>query len=118
MSLAESPKKHVSPRWPVVVLVVLAIALPMTIGILKINALTAWRYTSDLFTVDTLLQETLRGNFTVEFAYGRQFGDHACLIFLALLPLKWALGTKMIFLLALLPAIVFAVCGAIVFNCV
>src|SRR5687768_18401136 len=105
MSLAESVKQEDSPRWPALLLACLALGLLIVISVLKINALTAWRYTSDLFTVDTLLQETLRGNFAMEFAYGRQFGDHACLIFLAMLPLKWLLGAKMVHLLVVLPAI-------------
>src|SRR5687768_9310987 len=106
-----------SPRWPALLVALLALALCITIGVLKINALMTWRYTSDLFTVDMLLQETLRGNFMMEFAYGRQFGDHACLIFLAFLPIKWLLGTKMMFLLVLLPVVTFAICGVILFKC-
>jgi hypothetical protein len=103
-------------RAPEIVVALIAIALPALIGFLKINALIAWRYTSDLFHIDLVLQETLRGYFTMDFAYGRQFGDHACLIFLLLLPVKFALGKFMVFLLVLLPAITLSLCGVILFT--
>src|SRR5688572_32726086 len=71
-------------RWLLALLVVLS--LP-TIGLtiwLKCDAMASWRYTSDMFIADTMLQETLRGHFVVEYTYGRQFGDHALLILLFL----------------------------------
>ena len=63
--------------WPELMLAALAILLPALIGVLKIGALTTWQCTSDLFTHDGMLQETLRGHFFMEYAYGRQLGDHA-----------------------------------------
>ena len=104
--------------WLTIVVVTLALLLLTTISILKINALYAWRYTSDLFGVDLLLQETLKGHFALEYTYGRQLGDHACLIFLALLPFKWLLGKHMVVLMILLPAITLAICGIILFRAI
>ncbi|NKB63337.1 MAG: hypothetical protein GKR95_14865 [Gammaproteobacteria bacterium] len=76
------------------------------IGDLKLTALYRWFYTSDVFTYNQLMGETLKGNFGLEYTYGNQFGDHAYFIFLALLPLKWALGRYMVdFFILLTPAI-------------
>jgi hypothetical protein len=103
-------------RWPLVLTIALGLTLALAIGYLKLSALYAWRYTSDLFTIDLMLQETLKGHFALEYTYGRQLGDHALLILFALLPIKWVLGKYMVALLVLLPAISFAVCGLIFFR--
>jgi hypothetical protein len=105
-------------RWPVLLITLIGLLLAAFIALLKIKALFAWRYTSDLFTIDLMLQETLKGHFALEYTYGRQLGDHACLILLGLLPFKWLLGQHMVILLILLPPIVFAVCGIILFRAI
>lgn len=77
----------------------LAIVFSVAIGYLKVDALHAWRYTSDLFSYDTILQETLRGHLGLEFTYGNTFGDHAYIFLLLLLPLKLLLQNRMVELL-------------------
>jgi hypothetical protein len=77
----------------------LAIVFSAAIGYLKSDSLHAWKYTSDLFTYDTVLQETLRGHLGLEFNYGNTFGDHAYIFLLLLLPLKLLLQNRMVELL-------------------
>ncbi len=107
-----------APRWQTLLLAALAIAVVATVSILKFNALFSWRYTSDLFTTDVMLQETLRGHFALEFTYGCQFGDHACLLTLAWLPIKWLLGKDMVYFLILVSPITLLGSGAVLFAAV
>src|SRR5215218_902183 len=85
-----------------VLLIIFSLAISSFTIWLKANALINWRYTSDMFVVDSMLQETLRGHFVVEYTYGRQFGDHALLILLLLIPIKWVLGKHMVWFLILI----------------
>jgi len=64
--------------------------------------------------VDTMLQETLRGHFIVEYTYGRQFGDHALLILLPLIPIKALAGKHMVWLLILISPLVLLASGWII----
>lgn len=84
-------------------------------GALKLDRLFSWKYTSDLFTFDQILQEMLRGHIGLEYTYANPFGDHAYLILFALLPFKLILGKYTIVLLTLLGPIVYGVMGVIVF---
>jgi hypothetical protein len=107
-----SPKQPQSDaRWLMALLIVWSLAITgFTIG-LKCHALANWRYTSDMFVVDTMLQETLRGHFIVEYTYGRQFGDHALLILLPLIPIKWLAGKHMVWLLILISPLMLLISG-------
>ncbi len=80
-------------------------------AVVKLRSLHDWQYTSDLFLYDRMLAETLRGRFGVEYAYGRQFGEHAYLSLLLLLPAKLALGGRFPELLVVLAPLAYA-CGA------
>lgn len=75
---------------------------------MKLKGLAEWRYTSDLFTFDQMLQQTLHGRFGLEYTYGNQFGDHAWLTMLALLPIKAVAGARMAGILLLLGPVTFA----------
>ena len=79
--------------------------------LLKLRALHYWQYTSDLFTFDQMLGETLRGRFGLEYTYGDQFGEHAYLTLLLLLPLKLALKTRFVYVLAALTPLAYGACG-------
>src|SRR3954447_24797505 len=96
----------------------LAVALPTVVGFLKISAMLSWRYTSDIFSHDAMIQETLRGHFMMDFAYGCEFGDHAYWILLLLLPVKLLIGQRMVFLTVLLTPITFGICGVFIFACI
>jgi hypothetical protein len=104
-------------RWSLIFTALLATIAPALAGIIKIGALAGWRYTSDLFLADLLLQESLRGHLGLDFCYGSQFGDHAYLLLLVLVPVKYVLGGKMIFLLVLLPPLTLLICGVVVYRC-
>src|SRR5437762_82004 len=101
-----------------VALAVLALLIAVTAIALKFAALHAWRYSSDLFTFDLMLQETLRGHFALEYTYGRETGEHACLILLLLLPVKWLVGKHMVYVLLGIAPAIFLVCGAILYAAV
>ncbi len=105
-------------RWLLVLLTIFALFVPAFTIFLKFNALKNWRYTSDLFVIDTMLQETLRGHFMMEYTYGCQFGDHACLILLLGVPIKWLVGQHMTSVLILVSPLTQLICGAILFSCV
>ena len=81
----------------------------------KLNALYSWLYTSDLFMYDQLLNETLKGNFGLEFTYGNQFGEHAYIFVLLLLPLKLLLGSYMVTFLVIMTPVVFSITGFLLF---
>src|SRR5208337_4347487 len=78
---------------------------------IKLQALDNWLFSSDLFSYDTMLQETLKGNFAVEYTYANFFGDHAYISFLLMLPLKILLGRHMVHLLVLLSPLFYLACG-------
>jgi hypothetical protein len=123
MTAVAAPQPHSSPtelsaaRHGAARLPLLALLIVFSLGItgftiwLKTNALINWRYTSDMFVVDSMLQETLRGHFVVEYTYGRQFGDHALLILLVLIPIKWLLGKHMVWFLILISPLMLLVAG-------
>jgi hypothetical protein len=105
-------------RWFLALLIALALFVPAFTIFLKLNALYNWRYTSDLFVIDTMLQETLRGHFMMEYTYGCQFGDHACLILLLAVPIKWIIGSHMTSVLVLVSPVTQFVCGIDFFTCI
>lgn len=41
---------------------------------------------------DQMMSDTIRGNFGLEYTYGNQFADHAYLITLIFLPIKFLFG--------------------------
>ena len=64
-----------------------------------------------MFSYDTMLQETLKGFFSMEYTYGSLFGDHASIILLVFLPIKLILGKQMIFFLLLLTPLMYLLGG-------
>jgi hypothetical protein len=80
----------------------------------KLNALVAWRYTSDLFNFDQMLQQTMHGRFGLEYTYGNMFGDHAYLSLLVLVPVKAFAGAGMAGILLLCGPLAF-VLGLVAF---
>src|SRR5256885_1124100 len=115
------PVEHEAPagarraaRWLLALLVIVSLAITGFTIAIKCHALANWRYTSDMFVVDTMLQETLRGHFIVEYTYGRQFGDHALLILLPLIPIKALAGKHMVWLLILISPLTLLASGWII----
>ena len=102
-------------RWPAVALAILGLSLATILTVLKFGALSSWRYTSDLFVTDLMLQETLRGHFALEYTYGCQFGDHACLMLLLFLPIKWLLRKHMVWFLIMVTPATLLLSGAVLF---
>lgn len=100
------------------ILLALALLIAATIGTLKIGALKTWRFSSDLFTHDAMFRETLRGHFGMEYAYGKQLGDHAYLIYAFFLPLKAILGQHMATAMTLFAPITMVLTGIFVYGCV
>ncbi|MCI5158091.1 MAG: hypothetical protein D3906_06540 [Candidatus Electrothrix sp. AUS1_2] len=86
------------------------------IGYAKYIILISYGYTSDIFIYDQVLQETLRGNFGLEFTYGNQFGDHALVFLLLLLPLKKIFSGNMIYLLISMGPVLYGLVGIILFR--
>ncbi|HVT04172.1 MAG TPA: hypothetical protein VHL58_12460 [Thermoanaerobaculia bacterium] len=78
------------------------------LAVMKVALLRNWQYTSNLFVYDQMLENTLRGHFGLEYTNGNQFGDHASLAILTLLPLKAILGRWMPALLVVLGPAIFA----------
>ena len=68
----------------------------------KLMVLFSHGYTSDMFSFDQGMQESFRGNLSLEYFYGRFLGDHAYWFLILLLPLKALLGKHMVMLLILL----------------
>lgn len=87
--------------------VLLATAAFLAIVYLKHDTYRNWRYEYDLFSFNTAITETARGNIGLDFEYGNTFGDHAYLFVLLLAPLKFVLGTRMIYLLLVLSAVAY-----------
>ena len=104
LSLIRSPRL-LNRSWIVLLLLFFA-----GLAYLKITGLENWFYSSDMFTYDQLMQQTLNGYFGLEYTYGNQFGDHTYYIFLLLLPVKLLLGKYMIYFLALLSILVHCLC--------
>ncbi len=122
-SYAASPKSQ-QPlfRWlmdgkflPASIFMLLAVLSGALIGYLKADSLHIWRYTSDLFICDTVLQESARGFIGRDFTYGNVFGDHTYLFLLPLIPLKVLLSSKMVYLLVLLGPLSYVVSSIIFF---
>ena len=86
----------------ILLFLLLSILVSGAIGYLKLESLMKWGYTSDLFSFDTVLSETLRGHVGVEFTFGNTFGDHAYVFLFFLLPIKLLLQANMVRLLVLL----------------
>ncbi len=110
----QSRDSRLNPRRTLLALThafVLAVALGLAAFVcwLKVGSLDAWRYTSDLFTYDQVLAETLAGHFGLEYTYGNTFGDHAYPFLLLFLPLKLLLGKRMVVALLLLPPVAYVV---------
>jgi hypothetical protein len=97
-------------------LTALAVGLGLLASAVKLRALASWQYSSDLFTFDQAMAETLRGHFMLEFTDGRELGEHAHLIFLALLPLKLLLGGQFPRFLVAVSPLAFAVCGLVLYR--
>ena len=91
------------------IFIIIILAIAAGVAYLKLNSLFAWRYTSDLFTYDQILQETLAGNFGLEFTFGNGFGDRAYTCLFLMLPLKMILGEQMVVFLSLLGPITYFV---------
>lgn len=100
---------------PVYFFVIIAILSTVIIGYLKVDSFRSWRYTSDLFTYDTAIQETARGFFGLEFTYCNVFGDHAYLFLLLLTPLKLFLKSRMIYVLLLLGPLAYCISNIVFF---
>lgn len=79
----------------------IAILISVVIGYVKVDANNSWRYTSDLFSYNTVIHENARGNWGLEFTYGNAFGDHAYFFLILLTPFKYLLQDKIIGLLVL-----------------
>ncbi len=92
-----------------------AILLAGAAACYKLLALHYWRYPGDIFLVEQLLTETLRGNFGLEFAFGK-FGCHYYFFLLLLLPFKMLLGSNMLLLLVVLPVILHLATSIIIFS--
>ncbi len=99
---------HGRRRWPLPAVIVALAGAAVAASAVKLKGLAEWRYTSDLFTFDQMLQQTLHGRFGLEYTYGNQFGDHAWLTMLALLPVKAVAGARMASILLLLGPLTFA----------
>lgn len=82
----------------------LGILLIVTCLVLKYKLMVLFNhgYTSDMFSFDQGMQESFRGNLSLEYFYGRFLGDHAYWFLVLLLPLKALLGQQMVILLVLL----------------
>jgi hypothetical protein len=92
-------------------LILILLGIFAWISIIKIQALNNWLFSSDLYSYDTLLQETLKGNFAVEYTYATLFGDHAYFSFLLFLPIKIFLAKNFVYLLVLITPICYVACG-------
>lgn len=91
------------------------LCMATVIILLKIHACNACLYSSDLYSFDTFLQETLKGNFGLEYTYANAFGDHAYITLLLLLPFKMLLGPNMVQALVAITPLFFALSGIILF---
>ena len=92
----------------------IATALTLTISYYKLLTLYSWLYSGHVFLADQILTETLKGNFGLEFAFGK-FGCHYYFFFLFLLPFKIILAEKMVFMLILLPIFFYFATASILF---
>ncbi|HYX10312.1 MAG TPA: hypothetical protein VE912_26520 [Bacteroidales bacterium] len=98
-------------RWSTALLIIFIF---LFIGSYKYLSLHNWLFGSDIGSYDTILQETLKGNFGVEYTYGNSFGDHASFTLLFLLPFKLLLGPYMMNLLILLTPLFYLICGFVI----
>lgn len=101
-----------------VVLISLILTVALVVGILanlKLNSYSFYQYMSDVFMYDQVMQETLRGNFGLEYTYGNQFGEHAYFILLPMLFLKMILRKYMVVFLLLLCPIIYGLVGIVLF---
>lgn len=96
-------------------IVILALGLGLGMAVLKTHAYLNWQYTSDLFTYETIAQETLRGNPGVEFTYGNSFGDHAYLYLFLITALKPLLNTDTIYLMLWFGPIFYTTSAVVIF---
>ena len=114
--ITHAPGRTTSFTLFFILLCALAVTVLATVVNLKLSALYNWRYTSDLFVIDTMLQETLRGRFMMEYTYGCQFGDHACLILLLGIPIKALLARHMVVFLVMVSPALLLLSSAILFT--
>lgn len=109
MDKSAPPSKGSKGRLASIILPILFIALASGVFIslvyLKFDTFRNWRYEYDLFSFNTAITETAKGHIGLDFEYGNTFGDHAYLFVLLLAPLKYILGSRMIYLLLSLAAI-------------
>ncbi len=105
---------HLSERVLVIIFISLAILSGAVVAYLKIDTALSWRYTSDIFSYDTVIQETARGNWGLDFTWGNIFGEHAYFILFLLTPLKFLLNSRMIYVLLILGPLFYSI-SAIVF---
>ncbi len=98
------------------VVAALCVGLGVLVAVVKLKSLLTWQYTSDIFTYDQLLRETLRGHFGLEYTYGNQFGEHAYLVLLLLLPLKLILRGDFVCFLAVAAPLAYAAGGIILYR--
>lgn len=103
-------------QWLALALVVAAAcAVTAYFAQIKLAFLNSWKFTSDLYTYDQMLQEMLKGHWGLEYTYGNQFGDHALFLIPLLAPFKLLLGRHMIVLLTVLGPIVYGAMGVALF---
>lgn len=85
------------------------------IAYLKVDSFNSWRYSSDLFSFNSVINETARGNWGLEFTYGNAFGDHAYFFLILLTPLKYILNSNVVYSLLLSGPFVYLVCSLVFF---
>jgi hypothetical protein len=102
------------PSQYFIIFISLALTLTLTITYFKLMSLYYWLYSGDLYLCEQILTETLKGNFGLEFAFGK-FGCHYYLFLILLLPLKIIFGNQMVILLIVLPVIIYFITTSILF---
>lgn len=112
---ATPPSRHRPDLATPVVFLGLTVAAAAAFAFIKLRSLYLWQYTSDMFMYDQIMALTLDGHFGLEYTYGNQFGDHAYLIILALLPVKLLIGRHMVALLTALGPLSYGLCAVLVY---
>ncbi len=108
-------EKRLRENILVFVFVFLAVIAGAVIAYLKIDTALSWRYASDIFSYDTVIQENARGFWGLDFSWGNIFGEHAYFIFILLTPLKFLLHSRMIYVLLILGPLFYSISAIMVF---
>ncbi len=118
MTTNTKPRKQFNDQSVTILFLLMVILSTIIIAYVKIDTFRAWRYTSDLFSFNTVIQENARGNWGLEFTFGNAFGDHAYLFLILLTPLKFLLGNQTIYVLLLMGPIAYGISSIILFFAV